>query len=174
MVNRDLVLQGFLETQYADGMALAAASDLLALHPLGNAPYQQYRAEFRCGGLIQIGGEIARADCFNVGITFSDDYLRTADPFGVACWLTPPNAWYPNVKPPFMCLGPIAPGTSLVELLYRAHRLITYNSVTMSEQDALNHEACHWARANTDKFPVDSRPLKRRAVTFQIETAGVK
>ncbi len=174
MANNDLILQGFLETQHSEGMALAAASDLLTLYPIGNAPYQQYRAEFRCAGLIQVGGEVARAEGFNVGITFTDDYLRTADPYGVVCWLTPPSIWHPNIKPPFVCLGPVVPGTPLVELIYRIYAVITYQKVTMNEYDALNHDACRWARANTNLFPVDTRPLKRRAVTFKVEAAEVK
>ena len=41
------------------------------------------------------------------------------------------------------------------------HEIVTWQKVTMREDDALNHAACQWARANRARFPVDSRPLKR-------------
>jgi hypothetical protein len=39
----------------------------------------------------------------------------------------------------------------------------------MRENNALNTEACAWARRNLHRFPVDSRPLKRRTADFSIE-----
>ena len=50
--------------------------------------------------------------------------------------------------------------------------IITYNKATMREDDALNFEACRWARWNTGRFPVDTRPLKRRMADFAIEEIG--
>ena len=35
----------------------------------------------------------------------------------------------------------------------------------MREDDALNREACAWARHHADRYPVDRRPLKRRTLT---------
>jgi hypothetical protein len=40
--------------------------------------------------------------------------------------------------------------------------------VTMREDDALNRAACQWARQHPERFPVDRRPLKRRAVTLHM------
>ena len=160
----DRVLAAFLERQRDDGMALAAASDLLDLLPLGAEPPQRYLAGFSCKGLVQAeGGEIVEAEHFVVGIWFPDDYLRRVDPFTVITWLEPRRIFHPNISnvAPFMCLGHIVPGTPLVELVYRCFEVITYGRVTMREDDALNREACGWARRNQDRFPVDRRPLKR-------------
>ena len=172
MSKDDLVMQRFLESQCADANALAAASDLLSLYPYGNPPHQLYRAAFRCGGLVcRPGGEIGPADHFEVLIRFPDDYLRKANPMEVVTWLGPPNVWHPNIRPPVVCVGHIAPGTRLVDLLYQLHEIITWRKVTMNEFDALNHAACQWARDNTNLFPVDATPLKRRDVSFAVETA---
>ena len=168
----DKVLAAFLARQSEEGMALAAASDLLELVPVDGAPPQRYLADFRCRGLVQTeSGEIVTADRFVVGVWFPDDYLRRADPFQVLTWLEPGCIFHPNVSSnaPLICIGRLAPGTSLVDLLYRCFEIITYSKVTMREDDALNKEACAWARNNQHRFPVDRRPLKRRRVEFGLE-----
>jgi hypothetical protein len=172
----DKVLAAFLARQREEGMALAAASDLLELVPVDGAQRQRYLADFRCKGLIQTeSGEIVEAGRFVIGISFPDHYLREADPFQVLTWLEPRRIFHPNVSSvaPFICIGRLAPGTSLVDLLYRCFEIITYNRVTMQEHDALNREACAWARRNQHRFPVDQRPLKRRSIEFGIEDVEV-
>jgi len=67
-------------------------------------------------------------------------------------------------------LGHIDPGTSLVQLLEQCFDIITYNKVTMLESDALNHEACTWARNNKHRFPLDRRSLKRRQLELQLDS----
>jgi len=171
----DRILTAFLERQLADGMALGAASDLLELVPLGGTPPQRYLAEFRCTGLVQApSGEIVEANRFVVGIWFPDQYLREADPFLVLRWVGPRHVFHPNVsnRAPFICVGRLLPGTPLVDLLYRCFEIVTWNRVTMREDDALNTEACAWARRHQDRFPVDRRPLKRRSVELGVEQVG--
>jgi hypothetical protein len=51
---------------------------------------------------------------------------------------------------------------SLVDLLFQCFEVITYQKVTMREDDALNHAACAWAREHQQRFPIDRRPLKWR------------
>lgn len=163
----DRVHGAFLQRQFEDGMALANESDLLGLTPVGVAPWQRYVADFRCKGLVQAeSGEIVEAERFLVGVWFPDQYLREADPFTVLTWLGPQRAFHPNIgdRAPFICVGRLAPGTPLVDLLYRCFEIITYNRVTMREDNALNKDACAWARRNQHRFPVDRRPLKRRSV----------
>src|SRR6266446_2318 len=72
---------------------------------------------------------------------------------------------HPNISAPFMCLGHIAPATPLVDLIYCSFELITYIKCTMRENDALNREACGWARHQA-RFPLDRRPLKRRPMAM--------
>jgi hypothetical protein len=167
----DNVLSGFLDRQLEEGRALAAESDLFDLVPVDGPARQRYLLDFRCTGLVRRGsGEIAPADRFVVGVWFPDHYLRVADPYRVLTWLEPLETWHPNIRAPFVCAGRIVPGTPLVDLVYRCFEIATFSSVTMREDDALNQEACAWARRNLQRFPVDTRPLKRRTADFAIET----
>lgn len=166
----DRILEAFLARQQEEGLALAGESDLLRLAPIGQ-PASRYLAEFTCKGLVEEGpGEIVEADCFGVGIWFPSNYLRAADPFQVLTWLGPRNIWHPNISAtsPVICVGRLAPGTSLVDILYQVFEIVTWTKVTMREDDALNRAACQWARQHRDRFPVDRRPLKRRAPAFHV------
>lgn len=170
----DRILHAFLERQYRDGMALAAASDLLDLVPIGPEPPQRYVATFTCKGLVKApDGAIVEADRFVVGIWLPDDYLRAADPFAVLTWLGPRTIFHANVSDvaPFMCIGTLTPGTPLVDLLFRCFELITYNRV--APHDALNRDASAWALRNMSRFPVDRRPLKRRRADFVVAPVEV-
>ena len=171
---RDEIYEGFLKRQYEEGMALAAQSDLLKLIPLEEPPVRQYMAEFYCKGLARSpGGEVFEDNRFAVWIGFPWDYLRRAEPYEVIRWVGPANVFHPNIstKAMLICLGRITPGTTLLELLYRCFDVITYNKVTMREDDALNHEACVWARQHMERFPIDRRSLKRRALNFHMKAA---
>jgi hypothetical protein len=166
----DRVLDAFLARQLAEGLALAADSDVLSLVPMGSPP-NRYVAEFRCHGLIAVGsGDVAVADRFQVGVWFPETYLRVADPFHVLTWLGPRHVWHPNISAtaPVICVGRLAPGTGLVDILYQVFEIVTWNKVTMREDDALNHAACQWARQHPDRFPIDRRPLKRRPPVFDV------
>ena len=172
----DRVFGGFLHRQYDEGMALTAASDLLELRPMGAPPLvQQYVARFRCTGLIRTAsGAVQEANDFAVGISFPDDYLRRADPATVLAWLYPREIFHPNISTttPFICVGRMGPGTSLVDLLYQLHEMITYQKATVREDDALNWHACAWSRANAHRLPVDTRPLKRRRIELTVVPVG--
>jgi hypothetical protein len=160
----DRVLEAFLTRQRDEGLTLAAQSDLLALLPVGQSA-DRYLVEFRCTGLVeQSPGKVVEANRFHVGVRFPSTYLRTAHPFQVLSWLGPSNVWHPNISPtePLICIGRLAPGTGLVDILYQVFEVITYNKVTMREDDALNPAACQWARRHRERFPIDRRPLKRR------------
>ena len=171
----DNILEGFLLGQREEGMALAAASDLLRLTPVAGS-LQHYLAQFRCRGLVQDeSGAIVEADRFAIGIFFPESYLRIADPFTVLTMLEPLNTFHPNIsaRAPFLCIGHLAAATPLVDILYRCFEVITFQRVTMCEENALNRPACAWARQNLHRFPVDRRGLKRQAVDFAIEDMKV-
>ena len=168
---QDKIFQSFLKRQYEEGMALAESSDLLELFPMAGDPPNRYIAQFRCKGMIRdANGEPIEADHFEIGIWFPSDYLRRAEPFQVLTWLGPWEVFHPNIsdKAPFICVGKLAPNTPLVDILYQCFEIITYNKVTMREDDALNVDACRWARGNQHRFPIDRRPLKRRELKIQI------
>lgn len=163
----DEILNSFLKTQLEEGHGLAAESDLLELIPVDA---QCYLAIFSCKGLVRdANGEVREHDHFEVGIRFPDDYLRRVNPAVVLTWLAPDEIWHPNINANFICLGHIVPGTPLVELLHRCFEIITLENVTMHEGDALNRDACAWARRNRERFPVDPRPIKRRALESSLE-----
>ncbi len=157
----DPVLRAFLERQYETGMALTASSDLVKIAPIGAAPVQQYLLRFSCNGLVKNGTRVVEGNRFDVGIWFPCDYLRRADMAEVVTLVWPPNLFHPNVRYPFICVGRVGPGTTLVDLAYQLFEIITYHKVTMTERDALNWDACTWARQHRDRFPIDARPLRR-------------
>ena len=171
---RDKILAAFLGKQHDEAMALADASDLLDLTALEGPDEDRHRyiAEFRCAGLVNTNQGVVEAHHFALGIWFPADYLVRVDPFAVLTWFEPLAVFHPNIRPPFVCVGRIAPGTPLVDLLYQVFEIITYTKVTMREDDALNKEACAWARQHLHRFPVDRRPLKRRALTLEIDDAS--
>jgi hypothetical protein len=167
----DEILNLFLRTQRDEGMRLAAESDLVELAAIDD---RRYVATYSCNGLVRDGnGDVHEHDHFGVGIRFPDDYLRSANPGEILTWLGPNEIWHPNIGPPFICLGTIVPGTPLVDLLHRCFEVITFENVTMREDDALNQPACAWARRNRDRFPVDTRPIKRRVLQTNIEVVEV-
>ena len=168
----DSVHRSFLERQFEEAMALAASSDILRLMPIPESPPWQYLAEYRCKGLIQNpAGEIVEHNLFAVGITFPEDYLRHVDIGTVVTYLGPePVVWHPNIQGPFVCLD-IRVGTSLVDILYGCFELLTWNLINPG--DGLNPAASQWARhQDPARFPIERRPLKRRAVHLQIEEAA--
>lgn len=171
----DAIYSAFLREQFRQGMELAAHSDLLTLSPMeqGAAP-SFYVAKFFCKGLVRKPtGELAEANEFHVGLWFPPDYLRRVEPMQVLTWLDPASVWHPNIRPPAICAGRIAPGTELCDLLYQVFEIVTY--ANWASHDALNQEAAQWARNHQNLFPLDRRPLKRRtlrlAISKEVQTA---
>jgi hypothetical protein len=166
----DPVFERFIHRQHETGMALATASDLLELtaHPF---PPPSFVATFHCKGLVRLpDGAVEEANSFQAAIWFPPDYLRRVDPFEILRWTYPANIWHPNISDtlPLICVGRLAPGTPLVDILYQIFEIITYNKYTPREDDSLNKACCSWARENQLRFPVDRRPLKRRPLNLEV------
>jgi hypothetical protein len=169
---RDRVFEGFLHAQCEDGAAFAASSDFVTLVSVQGLPPCRYLARFNCRGLVRRNGRISIWEDFAVGFYFPDDYLARVSPFQIASWLGPQDVWHSNIGrgagreagPLGICLGQIRPGTPRVDLIYRVADVITWRLATVREDNALNWEACQWARQNPDAYPVDLRPLRRAAV----------
>jgi len=172
ILNSDPILHSFLELQAEEGLALARSSDILELDCLPTG--QHFVAHYSCRGLVrERGGLVREAASFHVGFFFGADYLRSVNPFEVLTLFGPPNTFHPNVAfgAPFICVGRIAPGMPLVDLLYQVYEILTFQRLTPRDDDALNKEACRWARANQGRFPIDPRPLKRRTLALEVEQA---
>ena len=157
------VFEAFLAQQYVDGMRLAESSDLLFLTPVSGSPPDRYVADFRCIGLVKDDTGVHRADRFLVQIAFPETYMDEVDPASVLTLLAPGNVHHPNINGPWICPGHLHPGTPLVDVLWHLFEIITFHRVTTDEFNALNPEACAWARDHKDLLPLDPRPLRRRA-----------
>jgi hypothetical protein len=167
----DKIRYSFLERQLEDGLALAKASDLVSIVPLGERPVSRYVVQLRCKGLVQNeAGEVEVADYFEAGIWFPEDYLRRAEPAQVLTWLGPRNVYHPNIsnRGPFICVGRLAPGTPLVDLVYQVFEIVSWKKLNMREDDALNPAACAWARQNKSRLPIETRPLRRRSLDLEV------
>ncbi len=165
----DRVYERFLDRQREEGMALAQSSDLLDLRMAPAIP-PHFIAEFHCRGLVRDrDGEIGEACGFAVGIWFPPDYLRRADTFEMLRIFTP-GVFHPNVSAdlPLICVGRLAPGTPLVDILFQIFDMLTYQKFNPRENDALNKAACAWARQNQHRFPIDRRPLKRARLDLEV------
>jgi hypothetical protein len=165
----DLIFESWLARQRAEGMALARESALMTLVPEADASPRRYLAEFRCKTLVRSEGIVSECEKFAVAIQFPRDYLRVpTHPGRLLGLLGPSDVFHPNVRFPFICTGHLAPGTSLVELLFRVHEILTFQRLTPLENDALDPDACAWARREMHRFPLDRRPLKARAPQFEV------
>ncbi len=161
----DKIYDAFLMRQHEEGMTLSRSSELIQVFPV--AP-QAFVVRLRCKGLVQTGdGGIATADRFELGVLFPADYLRRANPMEVLTWFGPAEVFHPNIRVPFICIGHLAPATPLEEIVVRAARIVAYQVYSM--HDSLNQAASSWARRNQHRFPVDSRPLGRKAPNLKFE-----
>jgi len=166
----DKIFESWLQRQCAEVLALTDASDVVTVWPAaGPQAARRFIARFANPTMVRTGEGIVRAAGFTVLIQFPPDYLRAAfDAAQVVNVLAPGNLFHPNVRAPFICTGRLAPGTGICELLYQLNEILTYARFTPREDDALNHEACEWARQHMDLFPLDARPLRRRTPDWSI------
>jgi hypothetical protein len=168
----DSVIKAFLDAQQTEAMELAQASDILELRPFSENQSQQYIATFHAKGMAQgRDGEIREVDRFDVGIRLPDDYLRRVDVAEVLTYLGPYRPFHPNIKAPYICLH-LKPGMGLVDLLFICFELWTWK-LYYTGDEGLNHEASQWARNQpAGRFPIDTRPLKRRTLQIEVQPAG--
>ncbi len=162
------VFEAFLQAQGEAARRLNAQCDTVVLHPADPlTPAASYVAQFRCPCLAKASGAALREiDVVEIGIRFTTQHLRVFDTVRALQVLAPRDLFHPNIIGPVMCVGHLAPGATLEEMVLQVYEVLTYQRVTMNETDALNHEACRWARANQGRFPLSSLPLKRRRVRF--------
>jgi len=170
-MRRDPVLEKFLERQLQIGQQLSQDSTLLDLMPAQQALPSQYLAHFKCQGLVLTkDDQVVEADSFLVRIRFPRTYLQIPNQ-RIVSWMGPRNVFHPNLFGPAeqMCIGDIPVGTPLDFLLEQCFRVITYQKLTMREDDALDARACVWARRNQHRFPIDPRPLRCQIPVIRAE-----
>ena len=167
----DRIREAFLTRQLRDAMQLNEASDVVTVTPIAGVPPERYVIDLRCRGLVQeADGTIRVHDRFAVGLHFPEDYTRSVpNPFQILTVLHPMNAYHPNVsaRAPFICVGHLPPGTGIIEIAFQVWEIWTYRRYNLV--DGLNADAALYARAHRAEFPVDPRPLKRRAGSFTVE-----
>lgn len=152
------IFQSWCEHQFVEAMGFSAKSDVLSLAPVAGDPPYKYIARFECRGLATTADGITIVDRHLVGILFPEYYLQTScDPAQILTWLEPVTEFQPNIRPPFCCIGHIPPGMSLMSILHQLYQMITWQRFTSREDDALNPEACSWARNNMERLPIDPR-----------------
>jgi len=140
----------------------------LATKSADPGPPDFYAVRFDCRSVLRNEqGEYAAAEAkCDLAIRFPNDYLRRKpDPGEIVCWLGPENIVHPNVRAPTgICIGRMAAGTELVDLLYQVYEIVTY--MKWVPQDPLDEDAARWARHHQHLFPVDRRPLKKPPPSF--------
>ena len=71
-----------------------------------------------------------------------------------------------------MAVGVLTAAPEFTKQIYDDVSEKIFGHAPMREDDALNKEACQWARGHLDRFPVDRRPLKRRQLNLHVEPVG--
>ncbi len=166
--SRGTIWESFLRHQYAEITELVANSDVVEILQHSPIPPDLYVLRFHCKGLVKTADGIEEADWFDVGIRFPEDYQRRVEVAEVVTVLWPPGIYHPNIRFPFMCLGHVHPGTDLKDLVYQIYEILSFNNYSVHEGNALNPEACSWARRNQARFPLERRPLRRRTLALTI------
>ena len=161
----DPIYAGFLARQHealADLSRRSSVFDFQPIRPAGTGPANVFLITLTCRHAIWRGdtAEVVAGPC-EVGIQLPGDYLRRGYPDAsrILSLISPAACHHPNIRWPYICSGPIAPGTSVTELVLRVYEILTYNRHTPREDDCLNAAACQWARAHVDEFPLERRPL---------------
>jgi ubiquitin-protein ligase len=158
-----------LEEEYRSLMDVSERSDLLHIEPIEGNPPKRYRISFKCRGIM------LQPDSGKTCVTANhlmEIYLPSKYPNErpERRWLTP--IFHPNInKNGGVCLGDDwAPSMTLAWLVEQLADYITYRAYNVD--DPYNKEAADWARENSDKFPVDNRPLFKSEGSYS--TVGQK
>lgn len=168
----DPIYQGFLEAQFQSARQLAEQSDIIEIMPLPPFPSDRYLLHFKCKCLRgSNAAELHTGDGVTVGVAFPPDYLRNINAGDVVTLMDPPDLFHPNVRSPFICVGDLSPGTTLIDLAHQIYEIVTFQK--RNTMHGLNRLAIEWARANQDRLPVDPRPLRRPVRAAQSQTEEV-
>lgn len=166
----DPILTRWLDRQVADAMTLNESSDVVRVRPAPGPRPQLFDVAFDGPTVVSGRAGIETVRGFGVRIRFPDDYLISVpNVANVIALLAPRGIFHPNCKSPFICIGKLAPGTRLVEIVGQVWQILTYQRFTAREDDALDAEACAWARARVDNFPLTHASLRRGRTALVVD-----
>jgi len=176
----EMPVQRFLDRQLQEATRFASGSDLVEIEPIGLPPVQRYLVRLRTRGLVKTaGGAVEQVEGCTFAVWFPNDYTRRVSPYETVQWLAPRHAFHPNIGPgpggeTYICVGRIAPGTTLVDLVEQVHEIFGWVNRLPEEREAMNHDACQWARSHADELPIDTRPLRRNVALFDLSDLEVE
>ena len=174
----DGIYGAFLKQQAAELAALCASSSRLRCSAIQGSdafPPNVFVVEITCAHLITVKGEVQRSsDPCVIAVQLPVDYLRRAyaNAGQILSLVAPKNIFHPNARWPSLCSGPIAPGTTINELIMRCYEILTFNRFTPNESDCLNARACQWARAHLAAFPLENTPLRDLTASTPVDASG--
>lgn len=176
----DRVFDAFCLAAQRDAETLTAQSDVLTVLALPPQPPSHFLVQFRVPYLRRTPRntiDIAPGPVEAV-VHFPADYLLGTTPqlwFRVAM-ITTPDFVHPNVREGVVCLGAqFNPGTSLRVLIRALYDLVSYQTMTLDERNAMDAETCRAIRA--DPHILSSLPppsLTRRTHRVTIHEAGIR
>jgi hypothetical protein len=181
---QDKILASFLQNSFADAKQLESESGVFSIcESLGSPPS---RFLLRFSGLDHLvqdpadGRVHVSQQPVLVGVNFPPDYLRRIDEnlyLKVVCLLNP-DFFHPNVKSPlgWICLGhAFMPGTTLSDLVYHLYDIVTYQNMTVDEQDAFNADACRYLRQYPETVAKLQRPpLRHQPLQLQVKVKELR
>jgi hypothetical protein len=176
----DHVFDAFCRAAAREAETLAAQSDVLAIVPLPPMPPSRFLLRFAIPYLRRRPDSTIEPAPGPIlaGIRFPADYLLGTDPH---LWMRvvsieTPALIHPNVREGVACLGAqFAPGTPFRVLVRAVYDLLTYQLMTLDEQNALDPEACRALRAAPDLFThLSAPPLTRRTHRITVNKAGAQ
>lgn len=172
-MNDDPVFKSFLETSMEGAQNLTRESDRVSILPFPPFPSSRYLVMFECDSLAgHPASDLRNPERISAEIHFPPHYLRELRTEEVVTLISPGDLWHSNVRAPFVCVGDMAPGTPLVDIVTQLFEIFTYQNVNLTE--GFNREAAEWARSRVDQFPIDSRPLRRPRTEALQEQGGVE
>lgn len=174
----DRVFDAFCRQAQRDAEALTAESEMLTVQTLPPLPSSRFVLTFRAPYLRRTARQTIEVAPGPVEATvhFPADYLLGTTPqlwFRVAT-ITTADFVHPNVRDGVVCLGAqFTPGTPLRILIRALYDIVSYQTMTLDERNALDAEVCRALRANPHLLSsLSAPPLTRRRHRVTVTEAG--
>lgn len=153
-----------LRNEYNKVRELVDRSDFVHIVATDGTPPDRYKIRFTCNGVesIRPNGQPVLRDVHEVSVYLHAEYPLKQPQLK---WLTP--IFHPNIHVTgAVCIGAWWAAKTLDELLLTLGEMVQYKN--LDPKDPMNSKAAQWANRNRQLFPIDSRPLKGRALSDMI------